>query len=100
MIDYLSGIVFLGTPHQGSTATTPALYIARLAKVVKVRLRRNLIRILERDSEDLFTTARSFERFLQDNTVEIKSFYETRTTSYGWAFFKKEFQVSELIVIA
>jgi hypothetical protein len=94
MFDYLSGIIFLGTPHQGSTSS----YIARPADVVGMRKIKG--RLSEHGSKFPFTTAGSFERFLKANTLEVKSFYETEITRYRRVFFQKKSLVSELIMIA
>ena len=71
-----AGIIFLGTPHQGSEA---ALYGAWLAKAV--RHDKTLLESLRRNSSALHDIARDFEASY--GTSDIVCFYEDKDASYG-----------------
>jgi len=72
------GIVFLGTPHQGSNAASFATILARIAeRTLLVRPPTELLRTLTRDSDVLDQSWRQFPNICQH--IKICSFYETLT---------------------
>lgn len=71
-----AGIIFLGTPHQGSDA---AIYGVRLAQAV--RHDKTLLESLTRNSTALHGIARDFEASYSD--TDIVCFYENKDKAYG-----------------
>ena len=71
-----AGIIFLGTPHQGSEA---AVYGVRLAQAVGHD--KTLLESLKRNSPALYDIARDFEAGYHN--VDIVCFYEDKEASYG-----------------
>ena len=63
------------------------------------------MRILERDSKELSGISSQFDQLREDRRrgsgplLEIKVFYETMPTSYGWALLKVKLKVSKFIMI-
>ena len=71
-----AGIVFLGTPHQGSEAAKYALWFARMQG-----LETRLLESLKRNSDDLHHIARDFEASYAE--ADIVCYYEDTDASYG-----------------
>ena len=71
-----AGIIFLGTPHQGSGAAVYGLWFARM-KGLETRL----LKSLKRNSDDLHHIARDFEASYTD--TDIVCYYEDKDASYG-----------------
>lgn len=71
-----AGIIFLGTPHQGSEA---AEYGERVAHLV--RHHSMLLETLKRNNDSLYGIAQDFEKSYGD--TDIVCFYEDKATSYG-----------------
>ena len=72
----LAGIIFLGTPHQGSEAAKYGLWFAHMK-----RLETGVLESLKRNSEELHHIARDFEASYAD--VDIVCYYEDKDASYG-----------------
>ena len=70
------GIIFLGTPHRGSTTTSIAKVVASVAKMALWNPNLDLIRDLERDSQTLDRIGDSFGRILDKRTLAVWSFAE------------------------
>lgn len=71
-----AGIIFLGTPHEGSDA---AIYGVRLAQAVGHDTA--LLESLTKNSTALYGIARDFEASYSD--TDIVCFYETKDKAYG-----------------
>ena len=71
-----AGIIFLGTPHQGSDAAVYGVWLAQAAGHD-----RTLLESLKRHSPDLYGIARDFESSYKN--ADIFCFYEDRDASYG-----------------
>ena len=72
----LAGIIFLGTPHQGSEAAKYGLWFAKMK-----RLETGLLESLKRNSDDLHHISRDFEASYAD--ADIVCYYEDKDASYG-----------------
>ena len=72
----IAGIIFLGTPHQGSDATEYGLWLARIAGQDTA-----LLQSLRRNNIALHDIARDFEASY--NKADIVCFYENEDASYG-----------------
>jgi hypothetical protein len=70
------GIIFLGTPHRGSSMTSLARVVASVAKVVLRNTNNNLIRDLERDSPTLDRIRDNFSQILDKRTLSVWTFVE------------------------
>lgn len=70
------GILFLGTPHQGSSAAEYGLWLARAS-----RNDTNLLETLTKNSPTLLELARDFEAGYSG--VDIICFYEERDRPIG-----------------
>ena len=72
----LAGIIFLGTPHQGSSAAEYGMWLARvLGKDT------TLLETLKKNSPTLLEVARDFEASYSN--VDIVCFYEQRDGQMG-----------------
>ena len=71
-----AGIIFLGTPHQGSDATVYGVWLAQAAGHDKT-----LLESLRKNSSALHDIARDFEASY--STSDIVCFYEDKDASYG-----------------
>ena len=71
-----AGIIFLGTPHQGSDAAVYVVWLAQVAGRDKT-----LLESLKRDSPALYGVARDFEASY--SKADIVCFYEDKDASYG-----------------
>ena len=71
-----AGMIFLGTPHQGSGAAVYGLWFARMKGIET-----NLLESLKRKSDDLHHIARDFEASYAD--ADIVCYYEDKDASYG-----------------
>src|SRR4051794_30063408 len=72
------GIVFLGTPHRGSDATSMGQLVARLAKVAFYRPQTMLLDTLKRDSNELDTLSHQFSHM--HASLKIVSCFEQKET--------------------
>ena len=70
------GVVFLGTPHQGSTAASFGRIAMQIATACGAPTDRSLLRHLRPNCDSLRRTAASFARIASH--IKIYSFYETR----------------------
>lgn len=71
-----AGIIFLGTPHQGSEAAVYGVWLAHVAGHDKT-----LLESLRRNSPALHDIARDFEASYSN--ADIVCFYEDKDASYG-----------------
>ena len=71
-----AGIIFLGTPHQGSEAAVYGVWLAQVMGHDKT-----LLESLRRNSPALHEIARDFEASYSN--VDIVCFYEDKDASYG-----------------
>jgi hypothetical protein len=74
----ISGVVFMGTPHRGSRAATPAGLLSRIINTVTFgsAVRSDLIRTLHVSSVELETISRHATELLKG--LSVVSFYEQR----------------------
>ena len=72
----MAGIIFLGTPHQGSDAAVYGVWLAWI-----FRHNGTLLESLKRDSSDLYSIALDFEQSY--GNADIICFYEKQDGVYG-----------------
>ncbi|PGH18658.1 hypothetical protein AJ80_04405 [Polytolypa hystricis UAMH7299] len=73
-----SGIVFLGTPHRGSSFQSPASVIASVASALGLGKKSQILSVLEKDSESLADLVYDFARTVRTGNIEIFCFFEQR----------------------
>jgi ankyrin repeat domain-containing protein 50 len=85
IIDSVSAILFLATPHRGSGETQLPMVLASIANIALAgtsrfigSIRTDLIESLKRDSGDLKKISTDFRNQMEN--IRIASFIETRTT--------------------
>ena len=71
-----SGIIFLGTPHQGSRAAEYGMRFARMKGLETTSLKS-----LKKNSDALYDVARDFEESYRD--ADIVCYYEAKDKAYG-----------------
>jgi len=83
MFDCTSGIIFLGTPHPGSSLAAVAQRLARLLSVSKSRMSLRILKALQRDSEvlsriqsDFCAPVQSRNQDDQTQKLQIVCFFE------------------------
>ena len=78
LLSCFKGVAFMGTPHAGSDVAFWTSYAARLLHSISLgtRTNKNLLDVLKRDSKFLGRLSRQFE--VQNNLLEILTFYETK----------------------
>ena len=83
MYKYTSGIVFLGTPHRGSSSANLALTLTKIVRVGRSALRVNqdLLREVQRNSSQVDEINQNFAHVVVESLL-IGSFYETRVTKH------------------
>ena len=81
---YTSGIVFLGTPHRGSSTASLALTLAKIVRVDPgaLRVNQDLLRELQRNSSQLDEINQEFAHVPGVESLSIGSIYETRVTKH------------------
>ncbi|PGH08456.1 hypothetical protein AJ80_07855 [Polytolypa hystricis UAMH7299] len=70
------GVVFLGTPHRGSTGASMGKWAFEAMRALAKKPNMTLLRDLERSSETLDRIGRGFSQLLGDKMIKIQSFYE------------------------
>ena len=75
ILDATHGIIFLGTPHRGSSVTTLPKLVASIIQAVQ-DVNVDLIRDLERESQTLDRIADSFGQILVRRMITVFSFEE------------------------
>ncbi|KXJ85308.1 hypothetical protein Micbo1qcDRAFT_223460 [Microdochium bolleyi] len=74
--DCTQGILFLGTPHIGSSLATVADRCVRAAALVGARTNTKIVQVLRRDSEVLDRIQHEFHEMLRMRPLSIICFYE------------------------
>jgi len=72
------GIIFLGTPHGGSSMAHWGLLVANLTKFALQGPNTKVLNGLQYKSEILEDLRKAFLNILEDNNFHIHSFYETK----------------------
>jgi hypothetical protein len=78
ILTHTYGILFLGTPHQGSKAADIGTTLCRVAQMCFQRPSTNTLELLKKDSYALVDLSREFSFVLPQ--VKIVNFYETKET--------------------
>jgi len=74
------GIIFLGTPHRGSSAATLGKIAQEITKVLWKRPNISVLRDLEMGSQTLERIGRGFSQILVEREIRIQSFREELPT--------------------
>ena len=74
-------ILFLGTPHRGSSKAPWGTLLANIATITLQDMDKRVLRALEKNSEILENIQRAFRRILDDHKLQIQSFQEERGIS-------------------
>ncbi|KAH8595071.1 Alpha/Beta hydrolase protein [Bisporella sp. PMI_857] len=77
--DSTNAIIFLGTPHGGSTSTNWGLLASNLTKFALQGPSERIIKGLKPNSELLENLRKVFLQMLEDNKFKIHTFYETKS---------------------
>lgn len=70
------GVIFLGCPHRGSSATEWGVIAANIAKLAGISSNTALLRSLGTDSQSLTSLSLDFSRYLKDHSFKVHSFRE------------------------
>ncbi|PVH82960.1 hypothetical protein DL98DRAFT_487647 [Cadophora sp. DSE1049] len=77
--DNVRGVIFFGTPHQGSGLADYATTLARIPLAIGVDTHPQLLKGLKKKSKDLKRLTDSFRKYLDTSGISVVSFYELRT---------------------
>ncbi|KAI8959297.1 hypothetical protein F5Y11DRAFT_306744 [Daldinia sp. FL1419] len=77
LIKSTGGVIFLGTPHRGSTAADRGLLVANLARFAFLKSNDRILRALRAESDILESYRDSFNHLLHKVQLHVYSFYET-----------------------
>lgn len=77
------GVIFFGTPHQGSSLANYATILARIPLILTNKPPPQLLEALRKESGELKSLTNNFKSLLNANPFSVVSFYETRTLN-GW----------------
>ncbi|KAJ3876592.1 Alpha/Beta hydrolase protein [Lentinula edodes] len=83
IINSVSGIVFLGTPHQGGNGVDTARFVANFVRAFNIDVRVDLIKSLDPKSMVLFDLTDDFRQLVSSKGIEIASLFETKKTKIG-----------------
>ena len=75
------GVVFLGTPHRGSSQACLGILAANICKAMLQDTNTGILRSLEQDSETLERIREAFERTITREKVKAHSFVEELPTA-------------------
>src|SRR5436305_13480144 len=75
------GVIFLGTPHGGSSAANWGLIASKLVSFALQGTNENILRALRPDGEILENLRKQFLKMLEDRVFNIHSFYEKKGIS-------------------
>jgi hypothetical protein len=70
------GVVFFGTPHQGSTMASLGVIAATAFRAVGKETNTSLLRSLKTSSENLTRTSEAFAKLLANREIKVHSFLE------------------------
>lgn len=80
LMESVSGIALLGTPHQGSSSAGLANIVAAIAASLQQGRRSPILRTLSKESQLLYDTVRNFAIEARRLHLNIHCFYEERET--------------------
>lgn len=75
----LQGVIFFGTPHQGSSLAAYATILTRIPLIFANKPSPKLLEALRRDSDALKKLTEDFRKHHGEKPYNIVTFYETRT---------------------
>jgi hypothetical protein len=79
-LNSVTGVAFLGTPHQGGNGVNNAKFVANLVRAFKIDVRVDLLKSLDPKSMILFDLTNDFRQLVSSKGIEIASLFETRKT--------------------
>ncbi|KAL5326083.1 hypothetical protein ACEPPN_007221 [Leptodophora sp. 'Broadleaf-Isolate-01'] len=77
--DSVRGVMFFGTPHQGSGLASYATILAQIPLVVGIDTHPQLLIALKKTSKDLKRLTETFREYMDRSGISVVSFYELRT---------------------
>ncbi|KAG4442234.1 hypothetical protein IFR05_002283 [Cadophora sp. M221] len=77
--DSVRGVIFFGTPHQGSGLANYATVLARIPLVIGIDTHPQLLNSLRKTSKDLKRLTDDFRDCIDATGISVVSFYELRT---------------------
>lgn len=75
----VTGVIFFGTPHMGSSHAKLARWVAKFPNTMARKPESALLKFLGKDSKALKVLDEEFKRVLGARAYDIVTFYETRT---------------------
>lgn len=78
-----AGVIFLGTPHRGSSAQPLGELIAGCAITLGLPAERALLDVLREDSLTLHELVNQFTRIVGQQSIPVKCFFEVYKTPVG-----------------
>lgn len=88
------GVIFVGTPHQGSQLASFTLPMSRLFQLPGAFLSKISV-----GSKYLVQLDEAFQKFLETSTINLVSFYELKPTKYGFGWLSIPIFVSSNVVL-
>ncbi|KAI1390696.1 uncharacterized protein F4822DRAFT_161347 [Hypoxylon trugodes] len=83
LLAHISGLVFIGTPHRGSTSAGLANIVAAIAAFLNCGHKSSILKTANRDSQMLTDTVREFAKKALRLNLRIHCFYEEKETDIG-----------------
>jgi hypothetical protein len=80
IVDHVTGVVFIGTPHKGTGSQSSAAIVASIASYSGVGQRSQLLDALEPQSNVLDDIVRRFTLLANDMGIPLCCFFEQRKT--------------------
>ncbi|KAJ7875324.1 Alpha/Beta hydrolase protein [Mycena olivaceomarginata] len=80
ILNSVTGVAFLGTPHQGANGISNAKFVANFVRAFKPDARVDLLKSLDPKSMILFDLTDDFRQLVSSKGIEIASLFETRKT--------------------
>ena len=90
ILNCVTGVIFMGTPHGGGNGTEAAKFITKIIKAVNIDLQRNLIKALKKDSRELFDATKDFRKQVERTQIKVVTLYEREPMKLGpWPLQKR-----------
>jgi len=83
ILNSVTGIVFVGTPHSGGNGVDTAQFVANLVRVFNVEVRGDLVKSLDPRSMVLFDLTDDFRQLIAAKGIEIATLFEIKKTPLG-----------------
>ncbi|KAJ7353680.1 hypothetical protein DFH08DRAFT_692107 [Mycena albidolilacea] len=80
ILNSVTGVAFLGTPHQGANGVSNAKFVVNFVRAFKIDVHVKLLESLDPKSMILFDQTDDFRQLVSSKGIEIASLFETRKT--------------------